>query len=330
MTRRRPRDDIEPVEAGHLHVEEDEIRPERQDRVHRRRPVVRLADDLDVVLATEPNAESLARERLVVHEHRADHPGHSAALPVSARTRRRRGEAKRQRHRDARAADVGRADREARLRRRRVGPAAHACSRGRCLPSLACRRAPCDVAYARGALLETGARVRDLEQQRHRSDARHEAEAHPGPDRRDAVHDRVLRQRLQDHYRNECIERFLVDVASHGQAIAESDPLNLEVSLEELELVGQRDLLRQTIIERHTQQLAQVPECHDDVVVLALERHRRDGVERVEQEVGIELPAKRRESRLREALLEADGGHFTRLRLAIVVAAACDAPTIPQ
>jgi hypothetical protein len=79
------RDDIEPVEPWHLHVEEHEVRAQRENRVHRRLAIAGLADDLDVLFPPEADAQPFARKRLVVDEHGTDHARH-ARLSIAART----------------------------------------------------------------------------------------------------------------------------------------------------------------------------------------------------------------------------------------------------
>src|SRR5687768_6889573 len=86
MRRRDSRDDVEPVEAGNLNVEKDQVGLERDNRVDCRLPVLRFAYNLNVFLATKPNAQPLARERLVVDEHRSNDAAHWVAISGSART----------------------------------------------------------------------------------------------------------------------------------------------------------------------------------------------------------------------------------------------------
>ena len=76
---------LEPVEHGHLHVEQHEIGPKRPDRAHRLRPVEAHAGDLDVGLAGEQAAQALDGQRLVVHEQGADHAAFPGAAPPPAR-----------------------------------------------------------------------------------------------------------------------------------------------------------------------------------------------------------------------------------------------------
>ena len=61
-------DDIQSVHAGHLHVEEDEIGPERADRPHRRRAVRRGPRDLDRRVTGHEVLDTLAAQRLIVDD----------------------------------------------------------------------------------------------------------------------------------------------------------------------------------------------------------------------------------------------------------------------
>ena len=64
----------------------------------------------------------------------------------------------------------------------------------------------------------------------------------PGADlAREAVLDRVLDQRLQDHARHDEVDRVRVDVLHHFQLRSEADHLDVEVLVDRLELIAQRD-----------------------------------------------------------------------------------------
>ena len=64
-------DHLEPVEHGHLHVEQHEVRPEPPDRLDRLPPVEARAGDLDVRLAGQQRPQPVDRQRLVVHQEQA-------------------------------------------------------------------------------------------------------------------------------------------------------------------------------------------------------------------------------------------------------------------
>jgi hypothetical protein len=88
------------------------------------------------------------------------------------------------------------------------------------------------------------------------------------------------------------------------EPVAEADVLDLEVAVQDLELLAQRhDLL--PVIERQPQQVAEQREHAHHTLPLALHRHHRDRVQRIEQEVRVQLHAQRVEIRPRQARLEA-------------------------
>ena len=66
---------FEPVQSGHLDVEEDHIRLRALDRRQRLRTIARLRHHFHLVQAAELEAQLLARELFVVHDHDAEHQG---------------------------------------------------------------------------------------------------------------------------------------------------------------------------------------------------------------------------------------------------------------
>jgi hypothetical protein len=75
-------DDVEAAEAGHLHVEQDDVGTQRLDRTHRGNAVARLSDHVDVRHRAQHQPQAVARERLVVHDQGADSGCHGS-LSVS-------------------------------------------------------------------------------------------------------------------------------------------------------------------------------------------------------------------------------------------------------
>ena len=65
-------DHLEAVGAGHLNVEEHQVRGEAADGVDGLAAVAALADDLDVGLGREEAGHALARQRLVIDDQRAE------------------------------------------------------------------------------------------------------------------------------------------------------------------------------------------------------------------------------------------------------------------
>ena len=76
--------DAEAVPFGHLDVEKEQRRPQLADLGHRLVPIARLPDYGHVGKGGQERPDPLARERLVVRDHRAE-PAH--VLPSPARFR---------------------------------------------------------------------------------------------------------------------------------------------------------------------------------------------------------------------------------------------------
>ncbi len=122
--------------------------------------------------------------------------------------------------------------------------------------------------------------------------------------RRDAVADGVLDQRLQQQARHLGCQGFVVDGVVDRQAVAEPDALDVEIAFDQVDLFVQRHERLAAGVEGEAQQIAQTGEhgaCRGGVLL----DEGRDGVQRVEQEVGLQLPAQRRQLSLGQALLEA-------------------------
>ena len=87
---------------------------------------------------------------------------------------------------------------------------------------------------------------------------------------------------------------------------------------QEVDLVLERHLLRADAIERQAQQVAQLRQHLVGGVDVAVHQ-RRDRVQRVEEEVRVELPLQRFELRLGEPGLQLRSRELALLRLAMVV-----------
>src|SRR5215207_11299376 len=74
-------DDLEAADFGHLHVEEDQVRPESADGLDRLAAVGALGDDLDLRVV-EQNLDALPRQLHVVND---DRPDTHLTLAVSSR-----------------------------------------------------------------------------------------------------------------------------------------------------------------------------------------------------------------------------------------------------
>ena len=132
--------------------------------------------------------------------------------------------------------------------------------------------------------------------------------------------DRVLDERLQDQPRHFGVERLGIDLELDRQAILEARLLDLEVLLQELQLLLQRDAGRAGAIERQAQQIAQAADHAIGGVGIRV-HERRDRVQRVEQEMRLQLGLERAQPRLDQTRFELRLLDRARLRLADVVRA---------
>jgi hypothetical protein len=105
----------------------------------------------------------------------------------------------------------------------------------------------------------------------------------------------VLHDRLQDEGRDERAGDLVVDLPGDAQAIAEPDLLDLEVLAEELELARERRLEVKGRAQQPAEHLAEQRDHLDRAGGVAAADQHRDAVERVEQEVRLELHAERAE-----------------------------------
>lgn len=92
------------------------------------------------------------------------------------------------------------------------------------------------------------------------------------------MYDGVLDERLHDHARHERVEHLVVDRSTHGQTIRKAHALDVQVHVRDLELLRQRHLLPQPLVQREPEQVAQPTQGMDDRLLLAFERQHRDGI----------------------------------------------------
>ena len=113
------------------------------------------------------------------------------------------------------------------------------------------------VALHRPAVGQAGAVVPDLQHQIVL------LAAHVHPDRtgcrvdRDGMPHRVLDQRLEDHRRHARVTAFLRHPDLRAQAIAEAQPFQFEVAVEQSQFVGDRDRRSVAAAQGFAEQLAQ-------------------------------------------------------------------------
>jgi hypothetical protein len=98
------------------------------------------------------------------------------------------------------------------------------------------------------------------------------------------------------------VTRFRVDVDRDAEPVAEAERHDLHVPLQKVELRLERHFLRADVLQRHAQQVAERGD-HGVRAADVLVHQRRDGVQRVEEKVRLELHAQHLQ-RVREARLE--------------------------
>jgi len=108
---------------------------------------------------------------------------------------------------------------------------------------------------------------------------------------RDTVFDRVLDERLQQQRRHQRVERLGLDLVPDHEAVGKTCSFDLQVLAEEVELGAERDFLFAEPLEREPQQVAQTHERPIGGVHVAVHQ-RRNGVQRVEQKVRMQLLVK--------------------------------------
>ena len=122
----------------------------------------------------------------------------------------------------------------------------------------------------------------------------------------------------------------LVDVELEPEPLAETQLLDPEVEVQRVELLPQGDLLHRVLVEGVAQEFR---EPHDGLVggaVFVVEHQRRNGVQRVEQEMRIELVAQHLELRLLRERRGAQRGLTLLLQRLVVLDAEVDAGPAQQ
>src|SRR6266850_2486583 len=131
-----------------------------------------------------------------------------------------------------------------------------------------------------------------------------------GAARRDPVANRVFDERLEDQIGYLGVERFGLGVHHRCEALPEPNLLDVEVVSQELQLLLQRDLLRTRAIEHPPQQIAQPGQHADGEGILTGANELADGVQRIEQEVRLELHLERFQARRGELGFELRGAQL--------------------
>jgi hypothetical protein len=108
---------------------------------------------------------------------------------------------------------------------------------------------------------------------------------------------------LEDQVWHAGVEGLGLDVELDRQTVGESRLLDLEILAEELELLLEPHFVAADLLEREAEQIAQARERAVGLLDV-LVHQRRDGVQRVEEEVRVELLLQRRELRFDQPGLE--------------------------
>jgi len=108
---------------------------------------------------------------------------------------------------------------------------------------------------------------------------------------------RVLHQRLQDQVGHQRVHHPGFHLGFHLERSLEADAHDLQVAVHELDLLAQRDLRLARAFQRVAQELAEARDHPPHAARVALDQ-RGHGVQRVEQEVRVDLAAQRRQPRL--------------------------------
>jgi hypothetical protein len=123
-----------------------------------------------------------------------------------------------------------------------------------------------------------------------------------GPRRRvsrDRVMNRVLHERLKHETRDERAFGAIAHLERGRHAVAESNALDVEIPVDEIELTRERHHRIRRRIECFAQQIRETDE-HPMRGLGICQRKRRRGMKRIEEEVRLELHPQRAELRARE------------------------------
>src|SRR3984885_4872470 len=138
-----------------------------------------------------------------------------------------------------------------------------------------------------------------------------------GGARREAVANRLLGQRLQNEIGNQQIERRRVDGAPYFEPVREANLFDIEILVEVFHLPFEPNLLDSGAIEGEAQEIAEAR--NHAVRCLHITIHERgDSVQRVEQEMRLQLHLEHFELRHRQFGFELAGAQLAYTVAAIV------------
>src|SRR4029453_4313365 len=112
-----------------------------------------------------------------------------------------------------------------------------------------------------------------------------------------------LDQRLQQQNWNAGLSQVVGHTSAHFQPVAEARPLNVEIARQQLELAVERDLLSGAELQSLPEQVAQARN-HVVGLVGVVMHHLGDGIQRVEEEVRLQLHVEQLQLRFGKTCLE--------------------------
>src|SRR5688500_8132344 len=128
----------------------------------------------------------------------------------------------------------------------------------------------------------------------------------------------IFHERLEDQMRNLYVAQLVVDAVRDLETIVEAGLLDLQILRKKLQLRIQRDRLPARVVEAHAQEITQLHE-HAVRGIDIREIQHRHCVQRIEQEVRLELHAQRMKLRVRELGLQLGGENLAVVILSRVI-----------
>ena len=116
--------------------------------------------------------------------------------------------------------------------------------------------------------------------------------------------DGIFHQRLQQQVGNLRLQQFCRNIHADLKTICEANLLDIEIALQILDFLRQRHLRAVGILRGATQKLAEPDDHAHGRIVSLIANQSSDGIERIEHEVRLDLPAQRGELRSGELLIE--------------------------
>src|SRR5258708_9630826 len=135
---------------------------------------------------------------------------------------------------------------------------------------------------------------------------------------RNAVPDRVFDQGLQDQAGDFRIQGPRVDLEDYFQAIAKANSFNLQIPVEKIEFALQRNPLCGGVLQRESQKIAKTgDQAHGCLRLIGHQVTKR--MERVEDEVGLQLHLKRPKTRLGQLNLQLGAAEVLQSNVFVVI-----------